>query len=217
MVETQEAISNYLEIRLVAYDILRRTFLEEPKKDFVNMLQKGYLDSFPFINESDTIKEGVNIVSSFFQNYHVDDIFETLHWDYTRMFIGPYQLEAPLWASSYLNKDQLLFQTETMMVRQLYAKYFLEQYSIWREPDDHLGLELDFLYQLNLLLMEKIEEKEKEEIIRDQIDFLDNHLLLWVPQLRIKVEESAKLEFYRGTVKILHGFLEMDSAVLKNF
>lgn len=216
MVETQEAAANYLEIRSVAYDVLRRTFLEEPKKDFLNAFKNGYFESFPFLNENDVIKEGVNIVSSFFQNHDVDDIFEQLHWDYTRMFIGPYQLEAPLWASSYLNKDQLLFQTETMMVRQAYAKYFLEQHSIWREPDDHLGLELDFIYQLNLLLMEMTEGQAKNEIIYDQLDFLENHLLKWVPLLRVKVEENAKLEFYRGMIKILHGFLEVDKACLKD-
>ena len=123
--------SNYLELRSFAYDVLRQVFLQEPTKDLLQSIEKGqYLREFPFIHENFHIEEGVKNVTVFFKEHDIDEIYDQLHWDYTRMFIGPYELPAPLWESAYVNDERLLFQSETLVVRQAYLKLF-SPCSLW--------------------------------------------------------------------------------------
>lgn len=217
MVEQQQALAtNYYEIRSFAYDLLRCFFLEEPRKDLLRSLQSLDMNNFPFVRDSTLIKEGVDEVSTFFHQYDIDTVFDELHWDYTRMFIGPYEIPAPIWESAYLNKDRLLFQEETLKVRLAYLKYNFLPKNFGNEADDHLGLELDFLFQLNLLTMKAEDEQCKKELILDQINFLENHLLKWVPLLKGNILSCAKFDFYKGMVKILQGFLEIDKSCLED-
>ncbi|MGG0720005.1 molecular chaperone TorD family protein [Robertmurraya massiliosenegalensis] len=214
--EQHTLVNNYFHLRSSAYDLLRRFFLEEPNRQLLRSLQGGYIGSFPFKQENALIQDGVTDISIFLAQHDMDDVFDSLHWDYTKMFIGPYELPAPLWESAYLNEERLLFQKETLMVRQAYLKYCFLPAQFGKEADDHLGYELDFLYQLNELTMKKIEEEEfPTEMIIDQIRFIEEHLLKWVPILREKIVQHAQFDFYKGMVKILQGFLEIDKVCLE--
>ncbi len=219
--ESLESIQLLLETRIFAYDLLRRTFLEEPSKEFLGIItEKGFIESFPFIEEDEEIREGVNKVATFFQEHDLtsEEEYDSLHWDYTRMFIGPDKLPAPLWESAYLNKDRLLFQEQTLMVRQAYLKYqFLPKY-FRQEADDHLGLELDFMYQLSNQALERLRSQEYtkfREVLGDQREFLQEHLLKWVSDLTDKIFASAKLDLYPGMAKILKGYLVLDFEALE--
>lgn len=82
-----------------------------------------------------------------------------------------------------------------------------------QEADDHLGLELDFMYQLSGQVLEALNGQDFAQlraILEDQKDFLQKHLLKWVPELTEKIIGSAKLNFYPGMVKILNGYLSLD-------
>lgn len=216
-----ETIQYLLETRIFVYDLLRRTFLEEPTKEFVGIItEKGFIESFPFIEEHEAIREGVNQVATFFQEHDLksEEEYDSLHWDYTRMFIGPDKLSAPLWESAYLHKDRLLFQEQTLMVRQAYLKYQFLPKHFQQEADDHLGLELDFMYLLSAEALKCLEAQDftgLREVLEDQKAFLQEHLLKWVPDLTEKILASAKLDFYPGMAKILKGYLVLDLEALE--
>lgn len=210
-------IQNLLELRVFAYDILRRTFLEEPTKELVGKFQDGIINFFPFKEEHILLTEGTNLVHQYFETFNMDANYEELHWDYTRMFIGPYQLPAPMWESSYVNKDGLLFQEETLRVRRFYLEYCFEPLHYGREADDHLGLELDFMYQLSNMSNELLMKEEIPQLIKiltDQRDFLNEHLLNWIPKFRSNVTNHADTTFYKGMANILNGFLIIDQTCL---
>ncbi len=210
-------IQNLLELRIIAYDILRRVFVAEPTRELIMQLQKGMINYFPFKEEDTQLQEGIQCVKRYLQAIKLEEDFDSLHWDYTRMFIGPYRLPAPIWESAYVNKDGLLFQEETLKVRRLYLENNLMSLQHHVEADDHLGLELDFMYQLSnvaadLLKEEKVSQLQK--ILTDQKAFLREHLLKWTPIFGEKVVEHAETEFYKGMVKILNGFLKVDQICL---
>jgi putative dimethyl sulfoxide reductase chaperone len=214
------ALQPLLEERIFAYDFLRRTFLEEPSKDFLMMLKENQLAlAIPFSDESEEIAEGMSKVQAFLEQKEIltEEGYSRLHWDYTRMFIGPYELAAPPWESAYLNKDKLLFQEETRRVRLAYLKYaFLPKHYL-QEADDHLGLELDFMYQLATMAYEKAltgNHEAFQEILKDQVDFLEQHLHIWVPKFVEQVNVHASTEFYRGMAQILRGYLYIDLIAL---
>jgi len=209
-------IQPLLEARIYAYDFLRRAFLSEPSLDYLQLLtQEGYLTAFPFGEEEENLSKGIKLVLSYLSSRDVtlNLEFETLHWDYTRLFIGPFKLPAPPWESAYLNKDRLLFQEETHRVRLAYLKYAFLPKLYQQEADDHLGLELDFMYQLAVKALQACQEGQAQDfpdLLRDQQDFLVEHLNRWVPQFSAKVSEHAKTDFYRGMAFILKGFLSLD-------
>lgn len=214
-------IEPLLETRIFLYDFLRRAFLQEPTSEFLAYLKESHLfESFPFKEDNEEIAQGVDKVLVFMKENDLTspDVLDSLHWEYTRMFIGPDRLPAPLWESAYLNKDRLLFQEQTLQVRQAYLKYHFLPKHFMQEADDHLGLELDFMYQLTVRAREAMGEEELDklkEIFTDQKDFLESHLLRWVPELTLKISESANYGFYPGIAKILKGYLTLDLEALE--
>ncbi len=222
MVQLQEIdmsqMEHLLELRMFSYDILRRVFLAEPAKEFVQALQDGLIDDFPFREENREIKEGIEQILFYFKTFNLNQDFDDLHWDYTRMFIGPGRLPAPIWESSYTNKDGLLFQEETLAVRRFYLKHQLIPKAYRHEADDHLGLELDFMYQLSNRVLDSLKEEnfaEIHELVKSQMSFLEEHLLNWTPMFKEKVMKSSNTDFYKGMVKILTGFLTIDKTCLQ--
>lgn len=211
-------IQNLLELRIFAYDMLRRVFLEEPTKELITQFKDGVINFFPFKEENSQLKDGIELVNQYFQSFDMDENFENLHWDYTRMFIGPYELPVHIWESSYVNKDRLLFQEETLLVRRLYLENCFETLHYGREADDHLGLELDFMYHMsniahNLAKGGNINKLGK--IVADQDYFLQQHLLRWTPLFGKEVIKHSNTDFYKGMVKVLNGFLTIDKACIK--
>jgi TorA maturation chaperone TorD len=222
MTEFEESNPVYplLECRLITFDVLKQTFLVEPTLEFLSRFQKEDLaDIFPFASESEYISKGVNCLENFISSNDLSSktVHNDLHWDYTRMFIGPYELPAPPWESVYLNEERLLFQEGTLNVRRAYLKYFFLPKDFGHEADDHLGLELDFMFQLTKLAIDELKIGnfvEYHKILEDQKAFLEEHLLKWVPAFSEKVVESAHTDFYRGMALILKGFLLLDLKAL---
>lgn len=212
-----------LRSRLFGYDLLRRTFLEEPTKGFLESLcdeQTQVIEVFPFRTELTEIEEGAEQVALFLGKFDVNDKadFDRLHWDYTRLFIGPHEVPTPPWESAYLSEEHLLFQVETLRVRKAYRKYAFIPVNYGHEADDHLGLELDFMYQLCKLSLENLGNQDLGnllDVLKDQREFMEEHLLKWIPTLCKDIVLHAQTEFYQGMAKLLKGFLEVDRRAIE--
>lgn len=217
-------ISEILYARGYAYDILRRFFIEEPTREYLKLfVQNKMYENFPFSGDVPGISEGIKDIDDYFKKYNPaenKDDFEELHWDYTRMLVGPLKLPAPPWESVYVRKDKLLFQETTLKVRRKYRKYGFTSSELGLEAEDHIGLELDFMYHLNNLSLKIAREQnesageEMKELLLEQQKFLNEHLLAFALEFADKMAESAETRFYQGMAKVLKGFLPLDSKVL---
>jgi len=216
-----ENVLALIELRAYAYDVLRRTFASEPSQEYL-VLMKDTIDQFPFSSESEYILKGIEAVKKSLDQLDPSvgiskDVSEELLWDYTRMFIGPDQLVAPPWESAYANEDKLLFQKETLAVREAYLKYLFLPVQFQQEADDHIGLELDFMYQLCLILYEKVKSGDLSyaEVLEDQKSFLQQHLLTWVDRFGKDVVNNSATDFYKGMTNILTGYLSLDQRAIE--
>lgn len=211
-----DSIELLLEARAFVYSVLKQAFYVEPSKAFLRALVKDeIIESLPFIQDSDLIREGAGEVKSYLAGRDVfkEEEFQHLHWDYTRMFIGPNTLSAPPWESSYLNQERLLFQKETLEVRRKYLKYNFIPKNYPHEADDHIGLELDFMGRLCELANKRLKNMDTQgaiESLEDQRLFLKEHMLKWVPNFTQDINNSAETDFYKGMAKILKGYMEID-------
>ena len=211
-----EGIASFLEARAFAYDILKCAFLQEPSEKFIKLLIEGeIIQAFPFADSNAALGKAVDRIVQYLEQPDAlpKKKWETLRWDYTRMFIGPGKVPAPPWESIYRDADHLYFSQETQEVRNAYRKYNLMPKDLGHQPDDHLGLELDFLHKLCEMAREKAKSADEPglaEILNDQKAFLDEHLLKWVPDWTRDVVKSAETDFYKGMAQLLEAYLKLD-------
>ena len=217
---SSEGIQPFLEARTFAYDILKCAFLQEPSTEFITYLIQGEIvQAFPFAESDTALAEATDRILQYLKQPEVlsGKNYDHLHWDYTRMFIAPAKLPAPPWESVYRDADHLHFSKETLDVRNAYRKYNLLPMDFGREPDDHIGLELDFMHKLCEMAKEKTRISDKTgllEILKDQKAFLDEHLLRWVPDWTRDVVNSAETDFYRGMALLLEAFIRLDREII---
>ncbi len=210
-----------LEARGFAYSLLTRIFLEEPSLELVrSLVESDVVSLFPYAGEADLIGQGVDEVREFLRDHAVvsPTSVDEVRWDYTRMFVGPDRLPAPPWESAYRTEDRLLFQEETLAVRLAYAQHGFVNPHLGAEPDDHIGLELSFMYETCRLAAEQAatgDEAGLTGILRDQEDFLTQHLLRWAPAFAADVTETAQTGFFRGFAHLLNGYLAVDQSLVR--
>jgi TorA maturation chaperone TorD len=209
-------IGSLLQARAFAYDLLKSVFLQEPSRELVALLIEGdMVEGFPFADANAYLAEVIDRVAQYLNDPGVlsERSCEMRRWDYTRMFVGPGKVPASPFESIYRDAEQLYFSQETLQVREAYRKYNLLPRHVGREPDDHVGLELEFMHRLCAMAGEKAKAADQAallEILNDQVAFLDEHLMKWVPHWTSDVVKSAHTEFYRGMAELLDAFLKLD-------
>lgn len=214
-----EALMSCLESRLFAYELLRMVYRQEPESWFARALaQRDLIQYFPYRDDSSEIQRGVRLVRNYLADPRnaTEEAYERLHWDYHRLFVGPCKLPAPPWESAYRIRERQPLPTETLAVRRRYLSYGVTSTGS-AEPEDHIGMELDFMCQTTHAALRHAERGERAPlmaVLRDQLDFLEQHLLTWVPQFTMDVMRCAQTDFYKGMAQVLNGFLAYDRTMV---
>lgn len=212
----KEAASLLMEARVFAYDLLRQFYLREMEMKLYAFLRDEHVvRGFPFADEHELIREGLEQATNYLDSpaLSMEEAYDKVHWDFTRLFIGPEAPLAPPWESAYLSEYKLLFQKQTMEVRRIYRKYEFLPANYPHEADDHLGLEMEFMFHLAAQAKAALDEgnlEQASEQLKEQALFLEEHLLKWIPKLVEDILKSAETDFHRGMAKVLQGFLEVD-------
>lgn len=189
----------------VIYQDLDRSLLETFIKDDV-------FSETPFGEEQTEVQRGIELLSRW-SNENAKGIsdaeFDILKQDNMKLLIGLDVMPAPPWESVYFSDKRMLFQEQTLQVREWYARFGLQIEHINQEPDDHIGLELVFISHLASGALQAIDEDAKvfEYLLRAQRDFLAEHLLRWGPAWAKLVKQHADTDFYRGIAHLTHGAL----------
>lgn len=192
--------------------LLGKAIYEEPDREWLNeLIGEGIFTDTPFGVEHKDVIRGLEILQQWSRS-HVsgisDEDFADLKMDYTRLFIGLDTMPAAPWESVYFNRERLVFQEQTLQVRNWYARFGLQVERINKEPDDHIGLEILFMAHLASLALQSIEQQnqiELDALLQAQRDFLSEHVLRWGPTWAKLVEQHAATDFYRGIACLAHG------------
>jgi len=118
--------------------------------------------------------------------------------DHLELFGGKGEAFAPPYGSVYMSKDHLMNDLSSREVRKIYNAYGWRSDMEGKVPDDHLGIELQFIN----LLLEKYPRLEddvcRREIKTDILKFIDNFIKPWINQWNINIQENAGSNFYKG-------------------
>lgn len=203
-----------LAARVLGYTFLYGGLIKEPSIEFLKQVKESkLLTSFPYQDEGGRIQEGINIIASYLnKSLDYSDMEEQLNIDYTMLFIMPEKTKTHPWESVQFS-GRLFSLDETLDVRKHYAKHGILPENLNLEPDDHIAFELQFMKILSektLKCFEKSDYKSMMNLISDQKDFMEQHLLRWAEQWASSVYKQAHTDFYKGIALILPQYLNRD-------
>jgi len=146
--------------------------------------------------------------SGLVQSAKLSDV-ESLRVEYSKLFVGPYNLLAPPYGSVYLEPKKTVMGDSTMdVMKRLQTEGLSVQL---KEAPDHIAIELEFMF---FLISKELEELRAsnfdgaEAFRKKQQVFLELHLGKWVARFADKVEEHAQTEFYKNLVRATKSFVQ---------
>ncbi|CDX00165.1 Cytoplasmic chaperone TorD [Desulfitobacterium hafniense] len=212
-----------LEIRQFMYSFLSAVFLYPPQAEQVTMiLQRQLFKEFPLDIADEQYQEALdNLVRWTNENCASDlvNVTSSLNKDYAALFIGPSHLAAPPWESVYRTEEKLTFGEPTLEVREWYQRCGLEFVHKNSEPDDHFGLELEFMSKL---IAHELRAREEDDVLKadglacEQLAFLGEHLLRWAKEFTQDVQASAQTLYYQGLAQLAYSYLIWDGKQLRD-
>ena len=125
---------------------------------------------------------------------------------YTRLFIGSFHMEAPPYASYYLDPGRLVNGKTTVEVQAVYRQFGLRLAPREFEPPDHLRFLLAFL----ALLARRFEETGDAAFSEAYVDFRDLYVTSWMAPFRELVERSAEEPYFPALVALVVDVLGED-------
>ncbi len=211
-------LKNILVTRQWLYDFLGKSYYMEPSLEALKEIDNNIFVELTK-NEEGKEETGAKILAEFFEN--IDELKEEdikkIKREYNKLFIGPGSLEAPPWESVYLSRERIIFDEHTLAVREFYRKWNVNNKKINKEPDDHIGYELEFMSILTSKSLKALEEnniEEFKETIKGQSEFLEKHTLLWIDKLVSNIVEASEEDYFKGLALFTLEYVNMDKELL---
>lgn len=137
----------------------------------------------------------------------------SLNTEYHRLFIGPYKLAAPPYASLYLEAEPAIMGRSTLEVLRLYEEAGFVLSPSFRDLPDHIVAELEFM----ALLCER-EQKARQGrdisevalVIAREATFLKHHLSRWIPRFSSRILAATEMPFYRALALLAQDYVLLD-------
>lgn len=211
-------LANLCEQRATNYGFLARMYRVEIDPEVLDSLRAM---RFPAATGNDTADSGYRLLSSYLGKVWDNTITE-LAVDYVKTFIGnTNELDGAAFPfeSVYTSEKRLLMQEARDEVLAIYRAYGLDKSLIWKEGEDHIALELEFIKILSERTAKALRsgnESNAFTLLTTQKNFLEDHLGAWVPMLTVDMRHFAKTDFYKGLADITDGFLEVDKEFLED-
>jgi TorA maturation chaperone TorD len=196
---TKEEIQN----RIALYSIISRLMIIEVDEEFLKIIEsnKEILELFPNYKEWSKRKEFGNKILK--ERY--------LDVDYANLFL----LHLVPYESFYIRDDQMIESGGDNPVIDIYNSFnFKVELDKARViSPDHIGVELEFIYMLNVALQKAYEANDEigvKEILQVQKGFLQDHLLNWSPMFLINMKKESRTPLYHDGAELALEFLLSD-------
>jgi putative dimethyl sulfoxide reductase chaperone len=211
--------------RATFYLLLARSFSRELDGEALSGLGKV---SAALIEAADLLVDppqpdfqtGRELLRTFFGGVREDDpgVIEELSRCYASLFLGVGPATVSPCESSYRGESPLLFQSAHFEVQQAYREIGLAKNQSFREPEDHIAVELSYMARLSELMQEATEgESERSgHYLKMQRDFLENHLMQWVPVFTRDLLDATRSPFYRAMAHLLKGYIHIDTGLIRS-
>jgi TorA maturation chaperone TorD len=163
---------------------------------------------------------GVKLNNGFFQNSE-KELLENLAIEYTRLFVGPGK-HIPPYESVHHQKEGVqsgqLWGELTGQVKNIIESSGLEYQSEFTGLPDHISVELEFMQhviQHEAQAWEADDEETALLCLKNEKQFVAEHLSGWIPDFCEKVSAAAEMPFYLEMARLTRSFIEFEKQELK--
>jgi putative dimethyl sulfoxide reductase chaperone len=163
---------------------------------------------------------GIELTNGFFKKPE-KELLENLAVDYAYLFIGPGKHISPH-ESVHHQKEGVqsgqLWGELTTEVKRIIESSGLEYKSEFTGMPDHISVELEYMQHVverEAQAWEADDDQTALLCLKNEKQFVDEHLLGWVPDFCEKVIEAAESPFYREMARLTRSFIEFEQKELK--
>lgn len=217
--EEQKALDELAELndqRAATYRMLSRMYQVEADQAMIDAMS-GL--RFPASTGNESADAGYRRIVRYLSNRWANTLTE-LAIDYARCFIGDgmdaYAAAYP-YESVYTSEKRLMMQDARDEVLAIYRSAGLDKQESWRDGEDHIALELEFMATLASRTAESLRGGNEDaacELLGLQRAFLNDHVASWTPMMTSDLRKYAQTDFYQGLALLTDGFVELDGEFL---
>ena len=215
------ALSELIDVlrqRSATYMFLSRLYRKEIDQELLDELH-GRL--YPAENVDEDLYTGNLYIATYLSNLWSGSLNE-LRIDFSRCFFGQgvdgYSAAYPF-ESVYTSEKRLMMEAARNEVLAIYRAYGVEKKPTWKEEEDHISLELEFVQIMCEKTIKALLDgnpSRAQELLSAQTGFIEDHLLAWVPMLLADMRRFAKTKLYLGLTYLTWGFLKTDFYFLRD-
>lgn len=192
------------------YGLLSQIYIEEPSQ--------GLLEKFQDSTFLQLLKQFGSDLEEELKIGPLDELVEELAIEYTRLFIGPGKHIYP-YESAYRRKDTDISQTTSRQIEIFVKSHGLQYNPDFCQAPDHIGVEMAFMERATDAEAEawgKDDGRNVMEILKVEKQFVDEHLVKWIPGFSDKVVKEGSLSFYREIAKLTKEYILLESREIKD-
>ena len=163
---------------------------------------------------------GIELSNGFFKKPE-KELLENLAVDYAYLFIGPGKHISPH-ESVHHQKEGVqsgqLWGELTAQVKNIIESSGLEYESEYTGLPDHISVELEYMQHVVEREAQAWEEDDDQTALlclKNEKQFVDEHLFGWVPDFCEKVIEAAESPFYKEMARLTRSFIGFEKQELK--
>lgn len=214
--QSDKILVDLLEQRSATYGLLARLYREEIDQDLLDKLHETL---FPVATGDEDVDRGYLLIATYLSNLWSESVHE-LTVDFSRCFFGngidAYSAAYPC-ESVYSSPKRLMMQDARDEVLAIYRSEGLEKDASWRNDEDHIAVELEFMQIMCERAAEALESGDEDAAMnafKTQRNFLDDHLYAWAGMMTADLKKFARTDLYQGLAYLTDGFLKTDHEFL---
>ena len=197
------------------YGFLSRIYRAEVDQELLDQMARMAL---PTRTDLPDISEGYQMLKSFLDHITEKTVTD-LAVDYAGIFLGAGTTQncAYPYESVYTSPLRLVMQDARDQVLKLYRQNGLSRAKEFKEPEDHIAFELEFMSYLCQKTTKALKAKDKALVLyylRKQKRFLEEHLVVWVPAFCTDVQRIARSDFYKAIARLTIGYLHLEQELI---
>ena len=202
--------------RAKLYSFFSRIYREEVDKELLDRLKVN--SDLKDIDDPEMVKRYSDL-RKFLQNKEfTGEFLDDLAADYADLFLGIGKHPAHPYESVYRSEDHIVMREPRSEVLKIYSSEGLQKVDEFKEPEDHIAIEFEFMAYLCLKIKDTLDSNDKAgslKLLKAQNDFLEKHLLSWIPSFCDDiVNGSAKYDFYKSMGAITRRYLVIDGETM---
>jgi TorA maturation chaperone TorD len=212
-------IEEILETRRNFYAFLSRIYVEAPARELAADLVNGkfQFQGLKSLDINTELFEGFRLLNEFMEKSKgkdIDVLYDDLVGEYTLLFVGPFRPPVEPYEAWWVSGRRL--GEPLVAVKQAYRKAGIAKSREYTDLEDHIGFELKFMLYLCEEELAATTPERLKECLKLQREFLDEHILNWVPIFCDALYTYEIADFFKGIAKLTKGFIMLDDAVVSD-